>query len=522
MPPSTGSISPGRRSEGLVKHNGPLIDRAGQPVARYRERGVPAAILAYNKIQDLELWSQPSAEAQVAALADDIAYDAHDIDDGLRADLFTLDDIAAVAIVGDILREIDARPPALDPPRRVHETVRRLITRMIEDVIAETSRRAAAHKPTAGELRKAKGPLVEFSPAMKKADADIKGFLYPRMYRHERVMRVMGEAESVVRDLFTHFAGTPADLPAEWAHAAALTDEGARARHIADYIAGMTDRYALVEHAKYFEATPECAEAGAPARACYPRRVMARLVGKVAFITGGGNGIGRATAERFAEEGAKVVIAEIDQKSGEAAAQSARARASNSGGDAHFVPCDVRERASVEAAFAETIGRFGRLDILHNNAGGATPADGPVTEAPEEEFWRAIGLDLFGTFLCSKIGIPHLIKTGGGSIINMSSIVALKALPGRDCYTAAKGAIAALTRSMAVEYAAHKIRVNAIAPRRRAVGTRQETDGGLQGYFQARVEQSAGARPAAPHRRHGGLPCFRGIRDHHRAGIVGR
>ncbi len=243
--------------EGLVKHNGPLIDRAGQPLARYRERGVPAAILAYNKIQDLELWSQPSVEAQVAAISDDIAYDAHDIDDGLRADLFTLDDIAAVPIVGDILREIDARPPALETPRRVHETVRRLITRMIEDVIAETGRRAAAHKPTAGEVRKAKGPLVEFSPTMKKADADIKGFLYPRMYRHQRVMRVMGEAESVVRDLFAHFAATPADLPAEWAPAAALADDGARARHIADYIAGMTDRYALVEHAKYFEATPE-------------------------------------------------------------------------------------------------------------------------------------------------------------------------------------------------------------------------------------------------------------------------
>jgi dGTPase len=243
--------------EGLVKHNGPLIDRAGQPLARYRERGVPAAILAYNKIQNLELWSQPSAEAQVAAISDDIAYDAHDIDDGLRADLFTLDDIAAVAIVGDIVAEIDARPPPLETPRRVHETVRRLITRMIEDVITETGRRAAAHKPTTGEVRKAKGPLVEFSSAMKKADADIKGFLYPRMYRHERVMRVMGEAESVVRDLFAHFAGTPADLPAEWAPAAALTDEGARARRVADYIAGMTDRYALQEHARYFAQTPE-------------------------------------------------------------------------------------------------------------------------------------------------------------------------------------------------------------------------------------------------------------------------
>jgi NAD(P)-dependent dehydrogenase (short-subunit alcohol dehydrogenase family) len=191
---------------------------------------------------------------------------------------------------------------------------------------------------------------------------------------------------------------------------------------------------------------------------------MARLAGKVALITGGGGGIGRATAEGFAEEGAKVVIAEIDRESGEAAAQSARARGGNAGGDALFVHTDVRERASVEAALAETIKRFGKLDILHNNAGGSSPVDGPVTEVSEEEFWRAIKLDLFGTFLCSKLGIPHIVKAGGGSIINMSSVVALKALPGRDCYTAAKGAIAAMTRSMAVEYAPHKIRVNAIAP----------------------------------------------------------
>jgi dGTPase len=243
--------------EGLVKHNGPLTDRKGEPVARYRERGVPAAILAYSQIQDLELWSQPSAEAQVAALSDDIAYDAHDIDDGLRADLFTLDAIAAVGIVGDIVAEIDSAFPALEPARRVHEVVRRLITRMIEDVIAETGRRAAAHKPSAAEVRKAVSPLIAFSPAMQKADAAIKDFLYPRMYRHARVMWVMDEAQAVVRELFAHFAETSVDLPAEWAHAAALTDEGARACHIADYIAGMTDRYALIEHAKYFKATPE-------------------------------------------------------------------------------------------------------------------------------------------------------------------------------------------------------------------------------------------------------------------------
>ena len=191
---------------------------------------------------------------------------------------------------------------------------------------------------------------------------------------------------------------------------------------------------------------------------------MARLAGKIAFITGGGGGIGSATAERFAEEGAKVVVADIDAAAGEAAARSARARAANSGGDGHFVRCDVTERSSVEAAIAETVARFGKLNVLHNNAGGSTLQDGPVTEAPEEEFWRAIKLDLFGTFLCSKIAIPHIIKAGGGSVVNMSSNVALMALPGRDCYTAAKGGVASLTRSMAVEYAPYKIRVNAIAP----------------------------------------------------------
>jgi len=242
--------------EGLVKHNGPLLDRAGNPTARYAERGVPAPILAYSRVQDLELWSYASAEAQVAAIADDIAYDAHDIDDGLRADLFSLDEIAAVDFVGLIVREIDARYAQLEPARRAHECVRRIITRMIEDVTAESLRRIAALAPrSVADIRNAAAPAVAFSPAMAQVDAEIKGFLYPRMYRAQRVMQVMAEAEGVVRDLYAHYLAHPADLPAEWRAGHLRSDEAAR--RVADYIAGMTDRYALVEHARHFPSTPE-------------------------------------------------------------------------------------------------------------------------------------------------------------------------------------------------------------------------------------------------------------------------
>jgi dGTPase len=244
--------------EGLVKHNGPLTDRSGQPIGRYREHGIPAAILAYQKAQDLELWSFAGAEAQVAALADDIAYDAHDIDDGLRAELFTIDDIATVPVIREILSEIAATFPDLDPPRRAHEVIRRLITRLIEDVIAETRQRIRTLAPqTSADVRAAVGPVVGLSTAMAQADADIKGFLYPRMYRHARVARIMSDAEAVLRDLFAHYVKAPSDLPADWGEGLADNDEQSRMRRIADYIAGMTDRYALIEHARFFTSTPE-------------------------------------------------------------------------------------------------------------------------------------------------------------------------------------------------------------------------------------------------------------------------
>jgi dGTPase len=244
--------------EGLVKHNGPLIDREGRPIGRYRERGLPYALRIYGRTQDLELWTFASAEAQVAAIADDIAYDAHDIDDGLRADLFGFDDLVDVPFVGDILREVRAKHAGLDAGRTAHELVRRVITRLIEDVIAETDARLRALAPVSAEdVRHADAPVGGFSAAMAEADRAIKGFLYPRMYRHPRVGRIMTEAEGVVCDLFAHYAAKPEDMPAEWAHGAEASDDEGRMRRIADFIAGMTDRYALIEHARFFDTTPE-------------------------------------------------------------------------------------------------------------------------------------------------------------------------------------------------------------------------------------------------------------------------
>jgi len=161
-------------------------------------------------------------------------------------------------MIGEILVEIRSLYPELDQGRQVHELVRRMIASMIEDVVTESAWRLAAIEPrSADAIRTADGPTIGFSPPMQAADRAIKDFLFGRMYRHERVMRIMADAEAVVRDLFGSYDNQPHSLPAEWSDLIPDSDEAGRARHIADFIAGMTDRYALVEHARHFRTTPD-------------------------------------------------------------------------------------------------------------------------------------------------------------------------------------------------------------------------------------------------------------------------
>jgi dGTPase len=246
--------------EGLIKHNGPLVQADGSPVPRYAARGVPRAVSEYAAVIDLDLDSFASAEAQAAALSDDIAYNAHDIDDGLRACLFDFTALAEVDLIRDILGGIDSYYPGLERQRRIHELVRRMIAYFIEDAIAESRRNLEeGGVQSIDAVRAQRAPVIGFSAATETTEKQIKQFLLRNMYRHERISRVRVEAAGVIRDLFPAFFTDPGLMPAEWAEAAkrGARDEARLARLVCDYIAGMTDRYALAEHARLFDATPE-------------------------------------------------------------------------------------------------------------------------------------------------------------------------------------------------------------------------------------------------------------------------
>jgi dGTPase len=246
--------------EGIVKHNGPLTGSDGAAVGRYREHGIPCGISDYIGTWDLELASFASLEAQVAAIADDIAYNAHDIDDGLRAGLFRVDDLKVMPLTADMIAEIDRAYPALDEVRRGAELVRELISCLIGAVVSEAGRRLQAANPQSVEdVRNHGEGLIAFPPDVARAEAEIKAFLKLRMYRHSRVMRVMGEAEQILFDLFARYQSTPTDLPAEWLPPTGSDHETetGRARRIGNFIAGMTDRFALTEHQRLFDSTPD-------------------------------------------------------------------------------------------------------------------------------------------------------------------------------------------------------------------------------------------------------------------------
>jgi dGTPase len=240
--------------EGLVKHNGPLIDRRGNGL----HGPVPPTIRAYNELHDLELDRFAGIEAQCAAIADDIAYNTHDIDDGLRAGLLTLEMLEEVALSGAILRDVRKRYPALDPVRTGHELMRRQITLMVEDVIAAASENLARLKPGSADAVRAAGEaIVTFTSAMTAQEKELKAFLYARLYRHPEVMRVRVDAERIVRDLFDVYFNDPRAMPDGWREGLDRAEDRVKARHVADFLAGMTDTYALKEHRRLFDHTPD-------------------------------------------------------------------------------------------------------------------------------------------------------------------------------------------------------------------------------------------------------------------------
>ena len=227
--------------EGTVKHNGPVS-------APWPE------LERFCRQFDLEIETHAGPEAQVAALSDDIAYNNHDIDDGLRAELFTVENLMGLPLVGPVFQEVTDTYPGLEQGRIIQEAVRRLIDRMVSDCLEESNRRLAALRPaSAADIRQADMPVVAFSADMRQNDRALKDFLFQRMYRHYKVNRMTAKVGRVVRDLFEQYMSQPACLPPEWQRRILDLDTAGRARRVADYIAGMTDRYALQEHRKLFD-----------------------------------------------------------------------------------------------------------------------------------------------------------------------------------------------------------------------------------------------------------------------------
>ncbi len=236
--------------EGLVKHNGPLADKNGAGI----KHPIPQPIIDFNELFPLDLYTHASLEAQAAALADDIAYDTHDIDDGLRAGILEFDKLRSAPLTGTIIAEIEALYPHLDRTRMIAELGRRQITMMVEDVIGETSRRLMALKPSSVEdIRNAGHAIVAFSAEMALSEKALKEFLYKSLYRHPDVMTTMDTAASLVTELFDRYVTDPSAMPEGWRADFERLSSQQKKRHVADFIAGMTDQFAIREHERLFD-----------------------------------------------------------------------------------------------------------------------------------------------------------------------------------------------------------------------------------------------------------------------------
>ena len=234
--------------EGIAKHNGPLVG-AGK-------KELPRALKYYAVQQDLELHSYASAEAQVAAIADDIAYNNHDLDDGLRAGFFNLEDLLILPLLGDIIKEVMSQHPMLSPQRLSHEIIRRMVNKMVADVLETTKARIKQFRVDSPDTVRHLGqPLVGFSKEMEIVNRSVKSYLMKNMYRHFRVNRMSSKAKRIIGELFDFFINEPNCLPSVWYAQTDGPHSPRTAELIGDFIAGMTDRFALEEHARIFDPT---------------------------------------------------------------------------------------------------------------------------------------------------------------------------------------------------------------------------------------------------------------------------